>query len=168
MLAFLCYFLYNGGSSTTKKVEDKMKKTAAILLSILLFLSLCACGNASDPPDYPIDYGSSQLYSREEMDAAILLIQMEFATWDGCEMHAIRYAGDAQCTSENLAWLNELAEAREQELSFTDCICFVSDFHSPVEEHEADAWNHDFEYTDWQWWLGHSADGEWTLMTWGY
>ncbi len=144
-----------------------MKKLWILCLA-LLCLTLCACGAETKDPAYPIDYGSSRLYSRAEMDEAICLIQQEFATWDGCEMHAIRYAGDEQCTAENLAWLNELAEAREQDLVFTACICFVSDFHSPKEVPVTEAWNADFEYTDWHWWLGRTAEGEWVLMDWGY
>ena len=145
-----------------------MKRISFVALTVLLvMLLLAACGKEPEP-EFDLDYGTSQLYTHEEMDEAILLIHMEFVTWDGCELHAIRYAGDEACTEENLQWLNELAEAREQELHFTQCIEFLSDFHSPVEESEADAWNHDYEYTDFQWWLGRTADGQWHLVTWGY
>jgi hypothetical protein len=145
-----------------------MRRIRALLLAALLALVLAACGQADDPPAYDVDYGNSSLYTQKELEEAVLLIQMEFATWDGCEMHGIRYGGDETCTQENLDWLNELSESREQELQFTQCAMFLSDFHSPVEEHEADAWNHDYEYTDWQWWLGRTAEGQWVLMTWGY
>ena len=138
-----------------------------ILCLALLCLALCACGAETEDPAYPIDYGSSRLYSRAEMDEAIRLIRQEFARWDGCEMHAIRYGGDGLCSEGNLAWLNELAPAMGLE-PFTDCICFVSDFHSPKEVPVTEAWNSDFEYTDWQWWLGRTADGRWHLVTWGY
>ena len=150
-----------------------MKRLFALLLVACLALS--ACGKAAESPAYPIELGSSRLFTQQELEDAVLLVQMEFATWDGCEMHRIAYAGDELCTQENLDWLNELAAAREESdplgedrLQFTRCACFVSDFHSPVEEHEAEAWIHDYEYTDWQWWLGCTADGEWYLMTWGY
>ena len=143
-----------------------MKRLFALLLVACLALS--ACGKAAESPAYPIELGSSRIFTQQELEDAVLLVQMEFATWDGCEMHRIAYAGDELCTQENLDWLNELSESREQELQFTQCAMFLSDFHSPVEEHEADAWNHDYEYTDWQWWLGRTAEGQWVLMTWGY
>ncbi len=145
-----------------------MKKAIVWSVCVLALLLLCGCGKAVETPAYPIDYGSSELYSQEELEDAVLAIQVEFLTWDGCEMHSITYAGDALCTQENLDWLNELAAAREDGFTFTRCACFVSDFHSPVEEHEAESWIHDYEYTDWQWWLGCTADGQWVLMTWGY
>ena len=42
----------------------------------------------------------------------------------------------------------------------------VSDFHSPAEG--GGAWAPDEEYTDWQWWLAGTEDGDWVLVTWGY
>ena len=95
-------------------------------------------------------------------DAAAALIRAEFDRWEGCEMHSLRYAGDEACTEENLAWMNSLKE----ESRFTRCIEFVSDFHSPAEG--GGAWAPDEEYTDWQWWLAGTEDGDWVLVTWGY
>ncbi len=108
------------------------------------------------------DYGESSLFSKEEMDAAAALIRAEFDRWEGCEMHSLRYAGDEACTEENLAWMNSLKEGSR----FTRCIEFVSDFHSPAEG--GGAWAPDEEYTDWQWWLAGTEDGDWVLVTWGY
>ena len=78
-----------------------MKKGIMILLSALLLLALAACGGEKTTgPE--VDYGSSELYSKEEMDAAITAIRAEFDTWDGCELHALRYAGDESTSQENL------------------------------------------------------------------
>ena len=109
-----------------------------------------------------IDYGSSALFSEEDMDEAIALILEEFADWDGCVMHSIRYAGDRCCSRRNIRWLNEL----DPEHDITECIEFLSDYHSPLEQ--IGAWEQDAEYTDWQWWLGRSEGGDWELLTWGY
>lgn len=49
---------------------------------------------------------------------------------------------------------------------FTQCIEFVSDFHSP--KAGGGAWEMDYEYTAWQWWLARTDNGEWNLITWGY
>ena len=108
------------------------------------------------------DYGSSTLYSREEMDEAISLIRQEFDSWEGCVMHGIRYAGDACNSKENIEWMNRLGETEK----FTQCIEFTCDFHSPKEA--VGAWNPDEEYTDWQWWLARGEGGSWELLTWGY
>ena len=119
-----------------------------------------------EKPEVEIDYGSSELYTTEEMDEAIALILEEFNTWEGCEMHSIRYFSDECSSGEFVAWMNELAEAREPGTTFTQCIAFRSDFHSPVEAYGS--WEADQEYTNWEWWLAREDGGSWQLMTWGY
>ena len=148
-----------------------MKKATSLLLILALVLaslSLGGCGKAEQGPDYAIDYGQSQIFTRKELEKAVPLIQEVLDTWDGCRIHSLRYAGDEACTEENLSWLNELAEAQGKEMEFTRCACFLCDFRSPADESKAGAWNPDYEYTDWSWWLGCTAKGEWALLTWGY
>jgi len=109
-----------------------------------------------------IDYGRSALYTQEELADAVIAIKEEFAAFEGCELHSIRYAGDENCTEENLKWLNEL----NPDGNYVQVAEFLSDFHSPKEQ--IDAWEPDTEYTDWGWWLARSADGTWEVLTWGY
>lgn len=143
-----------------------MKKIIVITLTLICIFQLAGCGSASTA-DVKIDYGSSSVYSQEDMDAAISKIEKEFSTWNGCELHSITYSSDDECNnSENIAWMNELEEANDAKETFTQCIMFTSSFHSPVKG--GGAWEADEEYTDWQWWLGRADGGEWKLMTWGY
>ena len=135
-----------------------MKKT--ILLLCALALLLIGCGK-KDPT---VDYGSSERYTREDMDAAIALIRAEFDTWKGCELHSIRFAGDDANSADNIKWMNELKEGQ----NYTQCIEFLSDFHSPKSSAQAGAFNTDYEYTDWNWWLARTEGGEWVLLDWGY
>ena len=109
-----------------------------------------------------VDYGSSELYSREDLKAAVKLIEDEFASFTGCEMHALRYAGDVCGSRENIRWMNSLDEGK----NYVQVVEFLSDFHSPVEG--GGAWEPDTEYTDYQWWLARTVDGDWKLLTWGY
>lgn len=151
-----------------------MKWMLAGLLSAVLLLGLMGCGKkepadepnkAAEKPDVTIDYGESELYTKEELDDAIAVIEAEFSTWEGCELHSLTYGGDAACSDENIEWLNGL-EMKEQTEPFTQCILFSSSFHSPVEQR--DAWDADTEYEGWQWWLGRSDGGAWELVTCGY
>ena len=111
-------------------------------------------------------YGPSDLYTVEEQDAAVAEIAEEFLTWKGCELKDVRYAGDACNTEENLQWLNSLKEGA----GYTQCIEFLTDFHSPTEEAdlEGTAWEPDTDYNDYQWWLGRADGGQWELVSWGY
>lgn len=142
-----------------------MKKTVLVLLSVVLILALTGCGS-KPAPELVIDFGSSSLFTVEELNSAVELIQDEFNTWEGCELHSISYAGDQECSEANIAWMNDLAAADGETEAFTQCIMLTSSFHSP--KNGAGAWEKDHEYTDWQWWLARSEGGEWKLMTWGY
>ena len=115
--------------------------------------------NDTDPV---IDYGESTLYTEEELEEAAVQAKCKFASFAGCELHSLRYAGDGCNTKENIAWLNELAEGSD----YVQAVEFLSDFHTPVEG--GDAWEADAEYKDWQWWLAREKDGGWQLLTWGY
>ena len=127
-------------------------------------LSLAGCGK--NMADVTIDYGDSRLYTTQDMDAAISLIETTFATWKGCELHRISYISDEECNADNIAWMNDLRAPDDMQETFTECIAFTSEFHSPKKG--GGAWNADTEYTGWKWWLARSDGGEWKLMTWGY
>ena len=120
----------------------------------------------ADTTNIKIDYGTSSIYTKAEMDAAIELIKKEFSTWDGCELHSISYSTDEECNESNIAWMNEMGKATDAEETFTQCIMFKSNFHSPL--NGGSGFNPDEEYTDWQWWLARSEGGQWKLMTYGY
>ena len=100
--------------------------------------------------------------SREELEEAAIQIKCKFASFAGCELHALRYAGDECDSEENVKWVNELDEGKD----YVQVVEFLSDFHSPVEE--SGAWEPDMEYTDYTWWLARAEDGGWQLLTWGY
>ena len=117
---------------------------------------------AANDPELDIDYGDSQLYTQEELEEAMIQVKCQFAFFDGCELHSIRYAGDAGNTEENLAWLKELGEEED----FVQVAEFLTNFHTPAEA--AGAWEPDEEYTDYQWWLARTAVGGWQLLSWGY
>ncbi|MBR6259315.1 MAG: M56 family metallopeptidase [Oscillospiraceae bacterium] len=131
------------------------------------YLSLAAqnpeiAGKIGESKSFDIDYGTSKLYSREDMDKAIDAIMATFNTWAGCEMHSIRYSSADYNNAENVKWRHEHGDGHK----FTECIMFYSNFHSPKVGYGA--WNQDEEYTDWNWWLGRTDGGDWELVDWGY
>lgn len=142
-----------------------MRKFLTFLLLAACVLALVGCGGAADG-GASIDYGDSALYSKADLDAAIAAIEAEFQTWEGCELHSLRYGSDEMCSAENLDWMNALEAANDNAEVFSQCLMFYSDFHSP--KSGGGAWEADAEYRDWQWWLARSEGGAWKLMTWGY
>lgn len=115
----------------------------------------------ADISNVKIDYKTSEIYSKEDMDKAIEKIYEEFGGWDGCVMYDISYTDDATST-DNLSYIRSL----DTEKDYTQCIVFVSNFHSPVVEYGA--WEPDYDYNDYQWYLGRTEGGDWELLTWGY
>ena len=105
--------------------------------------------------------GESGRYTFHDLSSAALLVEESLSSW-GCELHALRYAGDEANNEENLSWLKNLGEGAE----YVECLEFVTDFHSPAEGEGA--WNYDTEYTDYQWWLARTEGGSWELLSWGY
>ena len=151
-------------------------KTMLCLVSasvVFFALSACEAKTTGPAPEVTIDLGSSSLYTQEELNDAILLIKDKFATFAGCELHSIRYAGDEANNKENLEWLNFLHAVRSNippedvGKQYVQVAEFLSDFHSPVEEGPY-AWELDMEYKDYQWWLGRLEDGRWEIVSWGY
>ena len=67
-------------------------KKYLLFLGIIGLLALTACGKQAKMSDVTIDYGSSSIYSKEDMDAAIKAIKTVFKDFDGCELHSISYS----------------------------------------------------------------------------
>lgn len=148
-----------------------MKKVAILLALVMVLMIACVgCGSeeaatseatVTEQPaaTYTIDYGESNTYTKDDMDAAIEKIMAEFNTW-GCEMHEIRYS--EELTGTALEYINSLGNSYDQ------AIVFETNFHSPVETEETTAWELDTEYENYKWYLGRNGNGEWTLVTQGY
>ena len=113
-------------------------------------------------PEVSYDYGNSKLYTKEELEAAAIQVKCEFATFEGCELHNLRYAGDECNTKENIDWLNSLDEGA----NYTQVAEFLADFHTPVEG--GGAWEADTEMKDYQWWLARTENEGWQLVNFGY
>lgn len=146
----------------------KTRLLTAVLMSAALIAgignrSAAKAGKTSKVTDGVfIDYGTSQLFTKDDFDKAIQLLNAEFSGWEGCEMHNIRFTGDTCSNEENLNWVNSLKEGR----NYTQCMILDSDFHSPLEERGA--WEADKEYENWNWVFARADGGDWELLNWGY
>lgn len=144
-----------------------MKKIISLLLLLACICGVTGCQNDT-VSNAKINYGTSSIYSEEDMDEAIEVIKDEFNTgeWREFELQSISYSSDEECDPDNLGWLRELAEANHVAEDFTQCIKFETDFHTSA--NAPGQWNEDTDYNDYQWWLVRTDDGEWQLLSWGY
>ena len=115
-----------------------------------------------EAPEVKIDLGGSKLYSEEELQDAMLAVKCQFAAWEDCELHAIRYAGDDANNEKNLTWLNSLTEGA----NYTQAVELLMDFHTAPEA--KGSWEPDHDYKDYQWWLARAEDGDWEIVSFGY
>ena len=113
-------------------------------------------------PEVTYDYGTSELYSAEELAEAAIQVKCEFATFEGCELHNLRYAGDECNTKENLDRLNSL----DENANYTQVAEFLTDFHTPAQG--GGDWEPDTEVKDCQWWLARTDDGGWQFVNYTY
>ena len=112
--------------------------------------------------DVEIDYGTSALYSEDELKEATVQIKCNFASLDGCELRSLRYAGDDCNTEENIKWLNSLEEGAE----YTQVAELLGDF--SVSKGSSTSFDPGEEYKDYQWWLARTEDGGWNIVSMGY
>ena len=144
-----------------------MKKKVLVLVVLVMAAAvmLAACGGSSSSETKTTEY-ETEIYTDEDMQACVKLIEDEFSTWKGCEMNSLEYAGDECNTEDNVAWANEISDGK----NYTQVAEFLSDFHSPTDDAdlEGTAWEKDKEYEDYQWWLAREDGGDWELFSWGY
>ena len=119
-------------------------------------------GTANDA-DVNIDLGSSEIYTQDDLDDAVIQIKCKFASLPGCELKSIRYAGDEAASKENLKRMNEIDSGAK----YTQVVEFLMDFHSPEDTSDTTL-NSDYDYTDYQWWLARTDDSGWEIVSFGY
>ena len=107
--------------------------------------------------DVSYDYGKSKLYTKEQIEESMNLVKCEFATWEGCELFALRYAGDEINTKEKLQTLNEKEPGK-----YTDMMVLTMDFKTGKKA--PDTLEAEKEYTDYQWTLGCDKEGSWEIV----
>ena len=108
-----------------------MKKVIEMVVCCMLIVTLVGCKNAVTT-NVKIDYGTSAIYTKEDMDSAIDTIKETFKSFEGCELYTLSYSSDDVCRDEeNIAWMNDLERANDNKQIFTQCIMFDSSFRSP-------------------------------------
>lgn len=107
-----------------------------------------------------VNYGSSEIFTRVELEEAAAAVKADFSKMQGCKLFSLKYAGD-EVSLGQLEYANEYLSGDEP---YTDCIVFDSVFHPPV--FGRGAWDHHMYY--WSWTLVRTENGGWTVLTKGY
>ena len=131
-----------------------MKKAVCAALLILL---LCACSGKVD--DAKTHTSGSELYTQEEITAAIDVIKKEFREeWNGCTLTEIYYAGD-EVSQEYQDWADRNGA--------DEVIVLLSSF--DVDSSGGDgSLNPNSTYANWSWILVRTNKGPWKHVDHGY
>lgn len=144
-----------------------MKKIISLILILVMVFSLTSCG--VDTSDMKIDYGKSEIYTKEDIDAAIEVILDEVNTWFAIDkIYSFSYKSHENNSDYDIVgYANELADSIGHEPNFDQAIELECDFHTAnFADNEGFEPNED--YTGWSWTLARTNGGKWHLVTWGY
>ena len=131
-------------------------------IGIAVFVSVASWldNRAGKVDEAVVEYGRSQLYSREDMNEAADILKEKFEEFNGCQLHEIFYIPD-ECGEDTRKELNE------QGNSYAECMVFGTSFHTPKFFGNG-FWNRDHEYTCWQWVFVKDVSGTWQLVSYGH
>lgn len=135
-----------------------MKKIIAMLLAMALVFVLGACGggNVKNAKTHEVP---SELYTQQEINAAIEQIKAEFAhNWKGCTLTEIYYAGDKASTDHQEWAQRHNADETLVLLSSFD----VAPFGADITLNPGDT------YPNWNWILVRNKGGAWRHVDHGY
>ena len=147
-----------------KTVKKKLtrKKALIAIVAALAALVIAVVGAVVFFESRPMNQvlitaGNSELYTQDELNAAVDAVLADFETLDGCKLYSLTFAGDEKCLAEQ----DYICGAGE----YTDGVVFESVFRSPL--FGGGGWNaHELYY--WSWYVGCSPDGTWHVVTKGY
>lgn len=134
-----------------------MKKIVCTMLCVLLVFSLSACGG--DISRVNTHNVNSEIYSQEDINAAIDTIKKEFMmNWGGCTLTEIYYAGD-DSSKDHQDWADRN--------NADEVIVLLSSF--DVDSSGGDgSLNPNSTYSDWSWILVRTNGGKWQHVDHGY
>ncbi len=150
-----------------------MKKTVKIIMIVVIVLvcgillstfgkEIYSCGFSNNISNTDVNLGNSNIYDESDLQSAANVILDEIGSWDSVKkVYDITYCGD-ELSVDNLDYCNMLGD-----MHYTQCVVFESSFKSADSRHSG-GFNPNSQYTDWQWYLAKTDDGEWVLLTWGY
>ncbi len=140
-----------------------MIRILAAFLSVMFIMAFATACGSSKPPvellDEPvIEYGESEYYSQEDMDACIAAIKETMGNWaTQCNIQAIRFSGD-EMSLKGLYYCNSMTE---DTVKYAGGMMFYVDFVTPQ---DAKGFDKNTLYENWEWYIVKDDDGTWKFF----
>ena len=133
-----------------------MKKLTTLLLTVAVVLGFAGCAGNCDNLEI-LDWTPSEIYTDEEIKAAIDTVCTDFRHWKGCTLDTITYAGD----DVSVAYA-DWAERYEcdQTLVLVSSFSTNGNPEEPLEKNET--------YDNYKWILVRKDGGNWSHVDNGY
>jgi len=130
-----------------------------IIVAFVVVMCLIVIPLPTSVKNADVDYQTSQIFTRDDMDEAIAVVKAEFKEMDcfeGCKMDKIVYDGDE--TS-----LRELESLKERNLDYDECILFKTYYTRSKIACFKDSWGP--EEGMFIFWLGRKDGGNWGIVS---
>ena len=141
-----------------------MRKLLTLFFAVIILVGIVGCARLGKTDGAVIDYGSSEKFSQEEIQAAVDIVLKEFKTFKGCELKKLWYDEEAsnRCIESDLSSDNGGNVIKDNGVQEENAIYLFSDFYvtPSAENAENSAWNTDFTYTNWRWILARDNKNE--------
>ena len=111
-----------------------------------------------EAPEPVIALRFSAIYSEADLHEAVLAVKCRFAALAGCELRAVRYAGDRERGKEIPDRLNALGSGK-----YSAVMELLTDFQTA--DGAIDPFEPNRMYTDFPWLLGRLSDGGWEVVS---
>lgn len=140
------------------------KKRFLLLCMLLFFAMLCSCNNSSsggDVSNVVQTADSSDIYTTEEIESAMNVVKDYFKDteeFQDCTLTKLYY-DEAVSSGESAGWAEQYA-AEEAIVLLSSFDVGSENKHSGLDQNRT--------YDNFKWILVRSAQGNWTLETWGY
>mgnify|MGYP003623899790 CR=1 FL=1 len=126
-----------------------MKRIFCLFCTLLICFSLTCCKGLTT--DVSIDLGSSERYTKEEIQDAVDCVIKKFSSFKGCNLKKV--------------WYDEKASIGKTD---TNTIVLLSDFEVDASGGDG-SFNPNSTYEEWQWILTRdSKHDKWKVADWGY
>ena len=123
------------------------------------WINLADMEEKSEDEEYDVDLGTSELFSKDSLEAAVLNIMNEFYQWDiKVDVKSLAYLWDEKAISE-LDYCKSLDE------SIDECVVFTSNFHT---SEDSGVLEPNTDINDYTWYLGRQTNWDWIILTRGF
>lgn len=135
-------------------MKSVFKIISVVAAACILVCALCGCTPKSKVSGVQTDYGTSELFGKQDIDEAVAVVKDKLIEFGGCTLNSIGYTSDERSRDEG------------REYPGDECMVLATAFHTARFMGGDSGFNSDCDY-DWTWTLVRKNAGQWELVNYG-